>query len=333
MFESLQGEKRLMPLKACYLRSRLPEKEQRVYDAMCRAVSLRQTEVTVDNVEGADADKIVHAVFFDQPLFYYLERKGMWTRSCGAQLTVGWEFGMGNEEIDRYDRRIVEKLAQLKLPKSGSLLQREIYIHDLMQKIGIRTGESDWTDHTIIGPLLLGHTVCEGMSKLFCMLCAICNIPCICVIGSGEPHGTKEDHAWNMVCIGGAYSHVDVYWDALLQVKEFNGYCYDYFNLSDRNVERDHTWDKTVYPACPQEKHSYFAFCRSDILSPDEYRELVRRCHEKGKRTITARMHYTYRADVCMQIIWEEYKDMPSVSCSRRVNKRQRVLEMRLNKK
>ncbi len=333
MFESLQGEKRIMPKKACIRREKLTENGKKIYDAICCAVSRRETQVTVSGVYSEDVSSIVHAIFFEQPFFYYLSKQGMMVSKNAFGMTIRWQFRLSNEEIDYYDRQIVRRLKSLRLPKGGSALKREIYLHDIMQKINIRAGESDWTDHTIIGPLLLGHTVCEGMALLFCLLCTMCNIPCMCVIGSGAPRGTDEHHAWNIVRINGEYAHVDVFWDALLQVKEFNGYCYDYFNLCDRNMRRDHGWDSAEYPECRNEKHSYFAFQKADIRSPEEYRDLVRRCHDKGKRTVTARMHYTYLPDRCMEVIWSVYRDTPCVSASRRTNAGQRVFEVRINKR
>lgn len=333
MFESIRGEKRIMPAEMCARRGRLSEEGRKLYDGICSAISRRQRQVTFEGTFKEDIGAVMHAIFFEQPLFYYMSKSGMSVSANGAQTTIYWQFRMTESEIDRYDRQIEQRLKELNLPTGGSALKREIYLHDLMQKIGIRTGESDWTDHTIIGPLLLGHTVCEGMALLFLLLCTMCSIPCMLVIGSGAPHGTEESHAWNIVRLDGKYSHVDVYWDSILQVKEFNGYCYDYFNLSDRNMRRDHGWNDKEYPPCITEEHSYFAFQKADVLSNEEYRDLVRRCHDKGKRTVTARMHYTYLAENCMSIIREIYRDMPSVSCSRRINKQQRVLEMRLNKK
>jgi hypothetical protein len=153
------------------------------------------------------------------------------------------------------------------------------------------------------------------------------------IIGSGAPRGRDEHHAWNIVRIDGKFVHVDVFWDALLQVKEFNGYCYDYFNLSDRNMSRDHGWQQKGYPKCMNEESSYFTYQQANIHSHEEFRQFVRRCHDKGKCTITARMNYAYRVEDCMKAVWEEYRDVDAETCTRRINEKQRILEIRVNRK
>lgn len=333
MFESLQGEKRIMPAALCAFRSELTDDDKRIYDAMCRAVSRRERSVSISGVRMNDFTGIARALRRDQPFFYYLKQEGMKASVGIFRITLSWEFLFSDADIERYDRKIEKKLRSLKLPKGGSVLRREIYLHDMMQKIGLRAGSSEWEDHCIIGPLLMGHTVCEGMALLFYLLCVMCDVPCRCIVGRGTSHGTEENHAWNLVKIGSEYAHIDVFWDALIRVEQFKGYCYDYLNLSDKHIKQDHSWDESKYPVCRGEKYSFFALQKADVHSFAEYRALVRRCREKGKFTITARMHYGYEVGQCVAEIMKVYRDVPCMSVSHRINEQQNIFEVRVNKK
>ena len=66
------------------------------------------------------------------------------------------------------------------------------------------------------------------------------------------------NHAWNYVNIDGDYYHMDITWD---DVPEKNRSVYNFFNLSDNEISKDHIWSSDVYPKCTSDK---FYFLREN---------------------------------------------------------------------
>ena len=59
-----------------------------------------------------------------------------------------------------------------------------------------------------------------------------------------------------MVKINGQTFHVDVTWD--IKDKGDISFCYDYFNLDDKLIQLDHTWESTLYPSCDSILLNYY---------------------------------------------------------------------------
>lgn len=93
--------------------------------------------------------------------------------------------------------------------------------------------------HTAAGVLIDGAGVCDGYSRAFWLLCRMCGIDCIRVIGIAD----GVDHAWNKVCLDGEWYNVDVTWDD--PIYHYNGVLtdiieYDYFLVSDNSIGESH---------------------------------------------------------------------------------------------
>ncbi|MCC8045062.1 MAG: hypothetical protein LIP12_06140 [Clostridiales bacterium] len=82
-------------------------------------------------------------------------------------------------------------------------------------------------------------------------------------IENGEPH------AWNIVKINGTTFHLDVTWDITTSNKERNEIQYDYYNLSDARIRRDHG-HFTGVPACRTAAEDYFVQSHLDFYSKRE---------------------------------------------------------------
>lgn len=79
--------------------------------------------------------------------------------------------------------------------------------------------------------------------KLFCDRL---NIECMVVICGEDPeHGNPYRHAWNILKIQGVYYHLDVTFD--LTLSRYGAFRFDYFNLDDKQMFKDHR--PLIYPA------------------------------------------------------------------------------------
>ena len=64
------------------------------------------------------------------------------------------------------------------------------------------------------------------------------------------------NHGWNIVNIDGEYYHLDATWDDPILNKD-NITKYEYLAISDEEMSKTHTWDKSKYPPCNSDKYKY----------------------------------------------------------------------------
>lgn len=97
------------------------------------------------------------------------------------------------------------------------------------------------------GVLINGSAVCEGYSKAMLKLMRLAGLQAKSVVGYGLDGNNKIPHAWNMVKINGVYTMVDATWDDPIP-DEKNKVYYNYFDVSDSALSKDHLWDMNKYP-------------------------------------------------------------------------------------
>ena len=143
--------------------------------------------------------------------------------------------------------------------------------------------------HEIIGPLGQGVGVCEGIAKSVKVLCDALGIWCmIAVCGNNPEKGIKYRHTWNIVRIGGNYYHLDATFDNTLgnDKKEIR---YDYFNLDDKSIFRDHEPLIAPAPKCEEGDHFYY---KEKKLSFTKTEDVYRRALQTAKKGRVFTFHW-----------------------------------------
>lgn len=151
-------------------------------------------------------------------------------------------------------KKMKEKLDYIlpKITKPGMTdYEKEKFIHDYIvlntkyDKNDKGPTESN-ENHTAYGPIVNGRAVCQGYAEAFEFLCKLAGLDCIEVVGK-LGNVNYDNHAWNIVKIDGKYYNVDTTLD---DTEVNNGVGYDYFNIDDATMSKDHSWDKSQYPEC-----------------------------------------------------------------------------------
>ena len=161
-------------------------------------------------------------------------------------------------------------------------LEKELFIHDFIcQNIFYDKLKKPYS-HEIIGPLGHGVGVCEGIAKSVKILCDALGIWCIIAISEANPEKKiKYRHAWNIVRIGGKYYHLDATFDNTLGR---NGTMrYDYFNLSDSQIFRDHEPVIWKIPKCEDGYRNYYREKKISFTKYEDVRKRAAQAVKKGK--------------------------------------------------
>ena len=127
-------------------------------------------------------------------------------------------------------------------------LQQEYIIHDYIVNNttydyeNYKNNTIPQESYTVYGALVNGVAVCEGYSKAALLLFNKVGIE------SGIVTSSAMNHAWNYVNIDNNYYHLDLTWDD--PVPETNRVRYNYFNLTNVEMLRDHYgWNESLYPS------------------------------------------------------------------------------------
>ncbi|AEE97594.1 cell wall-binding repeat-containing protein [Mahella australiensis] len=136
-------------------------------------------------------------------------------------------------------------------------LQKEKAIHDYVVN-NTKYDKENYDNNTIpqesydaYGALVKNTAVCQGYAEATSLLLNMAGIENIIVSGDANNGITMGGHAWNIVKIDGKYYHLDTTWDDPVTSDGHNVLTYNYFNLSDSEIGKNHFWEKSQYPACP----------------------------------------------------------------------------------
>ena len=113
-----------------------------------------------------------------------------------------------------------------------------------------------------------GVGVCEGMAKTVKLLCDGLGLPCMIAVSDRDrANGERYLHAWNIVQLGGQCYHLDATFDNSLSKY---GPRYDYFNLDDTKIFRDHRPLLYPAPACTDGGQFYYKLQHQSWTKPEE---------------------------------------------------------------
>ncbi len=146
------------------------------------------------------------------------------------------------------------------------IIQIEKSIHDYMVNSisydyeALRNKSMNRCSFNIYGVINNRLAVCEGIAKFVKLTLNKLGIECFICGGKCILENEKiEDHAWNVIKIEEDYYHIDVTWDIRRDDAQNKRIVpYDYFNLDDANISRDH-FDFNMSFECTSMLYNYHA--------------------------------------------------------------------------
>jgi len=152
------------------------------------------------------------------------------------------------KQLELYNK-YCEILAQY-TSKGASDWDNELAIHDYLVS-NVKYELVDDAIYNAYDTLINGTAVCNGYAECFKTFMDMLGIECTAISGSAN----GELHIWNLVKLGGAWYQVDVTWDDPINGKGRIEHAY--FNITDSDMAKDHTWVSSNYPVATGAEHSY----------------------------------------------------------------------------
>ena len=225
-------------LNALY-KERLNQHEQQAYDELCRGIFLHRQNIQISS--QTDLPKVLSAVNYDHPEFFFVNwLEGIQCVGYFGRMSVHLSMLYSEHEIDEINRQIGELARNISgISNYGKMLGihdwfvRNIeYDHDGLEQ-AIRSPGM----FSAAGPLIRKKAVCEGVSKLACMLMRQKGIDGAIITGSTE---NGVPHAWNAFrSDDGTVMYTDITYDIGSSPNK-SVPCRKYFHLTRSEMAKDH---------------------------------------------------------------------------------------------
>ena len=194
------------------------------------------------------------------------------------------EYLFDKDKIREHQKAMQARIEKLVRPaKTLSDFEKEKYVHDFICDNVRYDKLKKAYSHEIIGPLGQGVGVCEGIAKAVKVLLDALGVWCIIAIcGNNLEKGIKYRHTWNIVKLDGVYYHLDATFDNTLG-RDGSEIRYDYFNLDDQQIFRDHEPLIAPAPACTNHDHFYYKEKKLSFTKQEEVYKRALQAAKKGK--------------------------------------------------
>ena len=269
-----------------YYYSHMNKQQQAVYHAMKTGIQSLAPSFPCPRMEGKELTDVFLKLRLDCPEIFFVSGFHFRYYPDSANVELSPEYLFDKNKIKDHQKAMKARVEKLVRPAvTMAELEKEQYVHDFIcQNVRYDKLKKSYS-HEILGPLGQGVGVCEGIAKTVKILCDQLGIWCIVVISEANPEkNIKYRHAWNIVKIGGAYYHLDATFDNTLS--HMGPIRYDYFNLDDGKVFRDHEPVIWKVPDCTVSDGFYYRVKKLSFTKIEEVEKRALQAAKKGKELI-----------------------------------------------
>lgn len=250
--------------------TQMNREEQEAYMNMLSGFQDISLEFPVRKLENRQLSDVFFRLRLDHPEIFYVESFHYRFSENSQYVKMHPEYMFEKKKIKEHQKALEGRLNRLTRQVQGKTLEeKEQFIHRFICENVTYDKLKKQYSHEIIGPLQQGVGVCEGIAKTVKILCDRLEIECVIAISEAAPErGIKYRHAWNVVKTGKNWYHLDATFDNSLG--RYGTARFDYYNLGDKGIFRDH--QRLVYPvpACPDNDQFYYKVQRLSFTKAEE---------------------------------------------------------------
>ena len=286
-----------------YYYQHLPKPQQAAYHAMKTGFAALSPGFSVRRLENRELSDIFFRLRLDCPEIFYVTGFTYRFTPGAENVELLPEYLFDKAKIRDHQKALASRVDKLARPAMNmTASEKERYIHDFIcQNVRYDKLKKPYS-HEIIGPLGQGVGVCEGIAKSVKILCDALGLWCIIAVSEANPdQGVKYRHAWNILKLDGQYVHLDATFDNSLG---HDGVIrYDYFNLDDKRLFRDHQPVIYPVPACAASDRFYY---REAKLSFTKVEDVVKRAQMAIRKGLPFVFHWRggpFTREVLIQLV------------------------------
>lgn len=267
-----------------YYYNQMNKAQQAAYHAMLTGFTAIAPVFPVVRLDMRELAEIFFRLRLDNPWLFYIESYHCRYAQDADVYQMIPEYMFEKKKIKEHQKALQNRVARLVREASGlkTVEEKELFIHDFICKNVTYDKLKKSYSHEIIGPLQQGVSVCEGIAKTVKLLCDELGIPCIIALCDADPaNGVKYRHVWNVLKINKKWYHMDATFDNSLGTPD--QIRYDYFNIDDKQIYKDHR--RVIYPVpeCTDNKQFYYLVNRMSLTKMEDVGKRLQQAIRKKK--------------------------------------------------
>lgn len=260
--------------------------QQAAYHSIFTGVKNLSDEIQVPALSGEELYNVFFKMRLDHPEIFWVTNFKYRYYKDSPNLIFIPEYLFDKNKIREHQKALTARVEKLVRPaQKMSEWEKEKYVHDFICENVRYDKLKKAYSHEIIGPLGQGVGVCEGIAKVVKVLLDTLGVWCVIAICGNNPEkGIKYRHTWNIVKINGTYYHLDATFDNSLGKSHQNPEIrYDYFNLDDQQIFRDHEPLIAPAPRCTDHDHFYYKEKKLSFTKKEDVYKRSLQAAKKGK--------------------------------------------------
>ncbi len=269
-----------------YYYNQLNKQQQSIYFAILKGIRNLEEEFLVPKCDKESLYDLFFRMRLDHPEIFWATGFRYKYYPDSSNLIFVPEYLFKKDKILEHQKAMTARIEKLTRPaKNLSDWEKEKYVHDFICENVTYDKLKKPYSHEIIGPLGQGVGVCEGIAKAVKVLLNALGVSCVIALCGNNPEkGIKYRHTWNIVKIGGMYYHLDATFDNTLgKGSEPFEIRYDYFNLPDKQIFKDHEPLIAPAPPCADVDHFYYKEKKLSFTKQENVYKRSLQAAKKGK--------------------------------------------------
>ena len=269
-----------------YYYNHMTKSQQAAYHSILAGVKKLADEIQIPALAGEELYNVFFQMRLDHPeIFWVISFKYRYYKDSPNLIFIP-EYLFDKNKIREHQKAMEARMEKLVRPAMKlSQWEKEKYVHDFIcENVRYDKLKKPYS-HEIIGPLGQGVGVCEGIAKAVKVLLDALGVWCmIAICGNNPEKGIKYRHTWNIVKTEGTYYHLDATFDNSLGADHHNSEIrYDYFNLDDQQIFRDHQPLIAPAPSCTDHDHFYYKEKKLSFTKKEDVYKRSLQAAKKGK--------------------------------------------------
>ena len=292
-----------------YYMSLLTQEQSLVYSIILDGIRNFKDEISIPPISRVEMSKIWEYIMLDNPLIFYTRDYVQMVNPQEMVKAVSPTYELSKQTAKEHLNEIIKHMLKFSSIGGKNQIEKELFIHDQCTSKLTYDASIGSNAYTILGPILNKAAVCEGISKYAKLAFDYVGMKSLVVTGELKKPtpDTPEGHAWNIVEVGNKPYHLDITLNLTIMGKMKR---YDYFNLSDKNIKKDHVILSNV-PVCSTEGKDYYSEALLVMNSFEMLSRHIANCLKKGKKSILIRMGDNFNSigleAMVMKIAKDEY--------------------------
>lgn len=192
------------------------------------------------NISSSQLQQITYYLKSTYPALFHLSSFLCEQKTISQKTILYPQYICSKDQYAEYKAQISNKIKHVKskLTTLQCFVDKEAYVHDYLCT-NVSYFDNDLFSHCLVGPLLYGCGVCDGISQAAQFLLKAGGIRSYIVFGEAKNFLQSNflPHAWNVIELDNKWYHLDVTFDLCLSNKSVR---YDYYNLCNTQISNDH---------------------------------------------------------------------------------------------